>query len=218
MRMTLKLKNIKSFTMARSWKLGLIKPSKPKGIELIPLKKGTKFNHLTIIKLHHIVWKYQRSNYYYLCQCDCGKRKIIVKESIRNGETKSCGCYRRKLCGKSHRKEKFMSSARAIYRLLKIRAKNKLQPFKLSFIDFVHIARKNCFYCGKRPSQVMQSHKNHYYGTFYYNGIDRINSQKGYIKTNVITCCKYCNYAKNDLTTTRFFNHIKKIYEHIKNK
>lgn len=31
----------------------------------------------------------------YLCQCDCGKQKIISAGSLRNGKTKSCGCYKR---------------------------------------------------------------------------------------------------------------------------
>jgi predicted Zn-dependent peptidase len=37
-------------------------------------------------------------------------------------------------------------------------------------------------------------------------------------KDNIVACCKYCNIAKSDLTQTKFFNHIKKIYEYIKQK
>jgi len=31
-------------------------------------------------------------NYCWLCQCDCGTEKIIRGSSLRNGDTKSCGC------------------------------------------------------------------------------------------------------------------------------
>jgi 5-methylcytosine-specific restriction endonuclease McrA len=47
-----------------------------------------------------------------------------------------------------------------------------------------------------------------------FNGIDRLDSSKGYFMDNVVSCCKHCNSAKNILTTTEFKNHIIKIYEH----
>ena len=56
---------------------------------------GEKFGHLTVVKrtedkvLSSGVKKAQ-----WLCQCDCGKQKSIIGESIRNGTTKSCGCHR----------------------------------------------------------------------------------------------------------------------------
>jgi hypothetical protein len=31
----------------------------------------------------------------WLCQCDCGRRKIINGEDLRAGKTKSCGCWQR---------------------------------------------------------------------------------------------------------------------------
>ncbi len=31
----------------------------------------------------------------YLCRCSCGNEKIIRGPSLRNGQTKSCGCYQR---------------------------------------------------------------------------------------------------------------------------
>lgn len=34
-------------------------------------------------------------NAYWLCQCDCGKKTIVLGTKLRNGETKSCGCLRR---------------------------------------------------------------------------------------------------------------------------
>lgn len=30
----------------------------------------------------------------WLCQCDCGNTKVITQASLRNGDTKSCGCLR----------------------------------------------------------------------------------------------------------------------------
>lgn len=56
---------------------------------------GERFNFLTVIKQvpkpSHIV-----SNYtFWLCKCDCGNEKIIDKNALTSGNTKSCGCYNR---------------------------------------------------------------------------------------------------------------------------
>ena len=46
------------------------------------------------------------------------------------------------------------------------------------------------------------------------NGIDRIDSNKGYSFDNVVACCKYCNGAKNTMTQEEFKEWIKRVYEH----
>jgi hypothetical protein len=33
----------------------------------------------------------------YLCKCDCGNEKIIRGSSLKNGNTKSCGCYQKEI-------------------------------------------------------------------------------------------------------------------------
>lgn len=44
------------------------------------------------------------------------------------------------------------------------------------------------------------------------NGIDRLDSSIGYVKTNVVSCCTKCNYAKHEMTIDEFKEWIKKIY------
>ena len=39
----------------------------------------------------------------WMCQCDCGTRKIINGRSLRRGKTLSCGCYMREIVGRIHR-------------------------------------------------------------------------------------------------------------------
>lgn len=53
---------------------------------------GQKFGKLTVIKLDHIK-RTNRNLYYYLCECDCGNKHIVLKSSLLNGLTRSCGCY-----------------------------------------------------------------------------------------------------------------------------
>jgi hypothetical protein len=218
MKMTNNLQKIKSNTMKKSWKLGLIKPRQI-GIEKISLIPGNKYNHLTIVKFHHfLIRKNKRNYFYYLCKCDCGKEKIIIKDSILNGDTKSCGCYHRKQNGIAHRLKKGIASLHRLYDLYKIRAKSKHIVFNLTLNEFKIITSSNCYYCGTKPNQFFKNHTGHYYGTYKYNGLDRLDSNKGYIKNNIVPCCKYCNFAKNDLSINKFYNHIKKIYEYIKKR
>lgn len=44
-----------------------------------------------------------------------------------------------------------------------------------------------------------------------YNGIDRIDNQKGYSLDNVVACCRICNNAKSDMTVHEFHSWIMRI-------
>ena len=49
---------------------------------------GKKIGKLTVIKKDENSKRRSR----YLCRCDCGKEKIILGQSLKSGNTKSCGC------------------------------------------------------------------------------------------------------------------------------
>ncbi len=61
-----------------------------------------------------------------------------------------------------------------------------------------------CFYCGLKP-QFPHTR----------NGIDRVDSSKGYTEDNCVSCCKFCNYAKNDYTLEIFKDWVIRIYTHL---
>lgn len=55
---------------------------------------GQRFGRLTVIErtANHngrTCWK---------CQCDCGNVKNVIGKDLRNGKTRSCGCYNREVC------------------------------------------------------------------------------------------------------------------------
>ena len=62
----------------------------------------------------------------------------------------------------------------------------KKLKFELSKKEFNSIKSMNCYLCGK------ENNKGHT------NGIDRIDSNKGYEIDNVLPCCANCNYLKKD--------------------
>lgn len=61
---------------------------------------GMQFGRLTVIGEAPT----RRKNHaYWLCRCSCGKEKEVGEDHLKNGHTKSCGCYRRELSGRKKR-------------------------------------------------------------------------------------------------------------------
>lgn len=53
---------------------------------------GQKFNRLTVIERAE---NSPQGRARWLCECECGKRKIIMGSQLRNGSVKSCGCLQK---------------------------------------------------------------------------------------------------------------------------
>jgi 5-methylcytosine-specific restriction endonuclease McrA len=81
--------------------------------------------------------------------------------------------------------------------------------------EALSLFKAECHYCGVKNSNKHIYKLPHISHIFYYNGIDRIDSSKGYIRGNVLSCCKKCNVAKSDMKYDEFINHIKRIYANI---
>lgn len=69
---------------------------------------------------------------------------------------------------------------------------------ELSMDDYLNIAKNNCFYCEELHERG-------------FNGIDRQDSLQGYNKQNCVSCCKMCNYMKNDHSLDTFHKKIEHI-------
>jgi hypothetical protein len=90
------------------------------------------------------------------------------------------------------------------YLFYKQRAINKQLEFLITKEDYDNIIQNDCFLCGKRSDENNT------------NGIDRMDSKKGYVLDNINTCCGECNYMKNIWDYDEFINKLVAIYE--KNK
>ncbi len=66
----------------------------------------------------------------------------------------------------------------------------------IEFID--QYWNSSCHYCNEQLDTVR---------------FDRINSNLGYLKDNVVPCCAICNLMKNDLSTFQFYQHIEQILQ-----
>lgn len=178
-----------------------------------------KFIDLTGQKIGRLLVKSRSDDYIsskgykrtmWLCLCDCGNEKIICSSSLISGDTKSCGCYAKEQTSKATKKEFGLASFNNLFNGYRQEAKRRNLEFKIDEDLFKLLSKQKCFYCGCEPYQVQKNLWNN--GNYIYNGIDRLDSNKGYIKDNVVPCCGQCNRSKSDLPLTDFINWVKSIY------
>jgi hypothetical protein len=120
---------------------------------------------------------------------------------------KNCTCHRHNWRGltKEHK------LIRESYNTYKYNASKKFRIFELSPAQFYEVITKDCYYCGQKPEKrTTRRYK------IAMNGIDRVDSTKGYVVDNIVTCCHSCNLMKGKLPKVDFISHIKKIAEHLK--
>ena len=169
--------------------------------------KGKKYNRLTpLVYLGESKWR---------CQCDCGKISVIRSYDIINGRTKSCGCLVKETTRNKNLKRWGESSLTHIYLTYKAGAKARGLSFNLSKEEVKELVDKPCFYCGETRSNEKKSKHNN--GSYYYNGIDRVDNSFGYELSNVVPCCWKCNKGKWTMTKEDFINWIDKVYHNIHN-
>lgn len=173
---------------------------------------GNRFSRLVVINRVQTPSHIKKSGRaYWLCRCDCGKEKIICSENLNSGKIKSCGCYKREMSSKPFGE----SAINARYSAYKHDAKNRNIVFFLTKEYFIKLSQGNCFYCNSKPSKIEKNKFNR--GDFIYNGIDRIDNNKGYINGNVVSCCTVCNRAKREMTINEFYAWIDRLTRHRNN-
>lgn len=170
---------------------------------------GIIFNRLTVIKQEQSVLYGKTSKRMWLCRCFCGNEIIVNTGALTSGNTKSCGCLHDEVSIENSKKSRYMlanpdSGYKSIMRSYKYNAEARGYSFDLTFDEFKKLVLSNCHYCGIEPSNIY--FKNYYDAP--YNGIDRINNNLGYTSSNVVSCCKICNIAKNNNTYDEFMQWI----------
>jgi len=149
----------------------------------------------------------------WVCDCDCGLEARVITANLRfkdDGKPKqgSCGCEQWSLR---------VPPSSYVLRNYRDAAKRYGRAFELSEESFLRLITSNCDYCGSEPnhkfppSQVL---KNPAHAAFRWNGIDRIDSDKGYVEGNVVPCCQPCNEMKSDKSRDEFLQLIAAIYRH----
>lgn len=175
---------------------------------------GQRFNSVEVLKLSP---KTDGIHAKYWCRCDCGKEFEAFGTNLKRGLTASCGCSRKVPHNRIEDRERVVLNC--LYSRMP-RRHNKIgsgEIFDLDKETFYKLSDSDCFYCGCKPSNKEKDTARHVDGerlVIKYQGLDRIDSNRGYLKSNVIPCCAKCNKAKNDMTYIEFSNWIKRVYDH----
>jgi len=132
------------------------------------------------------------------CRCDCGN--IITTPTAYNlmkGAAKSCGCLQKELVTNLGKKNGLPYGDAPLHKLysnyLK-KAKIGNREFALTREQFKYLTSGICYYCGKQPNQKIRGFR--LGDIYFYNGIDRVDNERGYTIDNCVSCCKRCNTIK----------------------
>ena len=175
---------------------------------------GEKYNRLTLIELTDERAKNRQLIAIFLC--DCGKPHKANLGNVRNGHTKSCGCWKADIARANiaiaqeiqFKRNPREASAKRVYNL-------HYADGDITFEQFLIITQNNCYYCGAEPANKANAYKSRtkefrcliereINGDFIYNGLDRVDHSKDHTMDNVVSCCWDCNKAKLKRTKDDF--------------
>ncbi len=101
--------------------------------------------------------------------------------------------------------EKFSQDLKSRFSICRNGALSRGLLFDIDVQEFADLTCMACIYCGNF-SKISDQEK--------YTGIDRENSNLGYIDSNCVPCCKKCNIMKASLTKEEFLVHIADIFRY----
>lgn len=171
---------------------------------------GKIFGKLTVIKyIGKSKW---------LCICTCGNTTNTYTADLNSGNSKGCRQCINRITTPG------IAGFNTLWSKYRTRATKLNREFLLTKEEFRILTSDNCHYCGSSPILYSTSVKSNVskktieHSKYLYNGIDRINSSKGYTNDNCVTCCEMCNKAKRDISYEAFIIYLKQISKYYANK
>lgn len=172
------------------------------------------------------------SNYWFVKCIKCGKEQRQSIPNMRRHKTEKCvycdnpNAHRNYNGGGGTIK---LTLDERVYNYYKFRIlqfnenpNKKYKEFLLTQEEFSKLIRSDCHYCGAPPSldniwnksakRITQNEDTAF------NGVDRVDSDKGYTIDNCVPCCKTCNRMKWDLSEDVFYEKIAVLYNRKFNK
>lgn len=163
---------------------------------------GKKFGKLTV--LERIKNKYSNSTENaWICTCDCGGKREVRTCKLTSGKIRDCGCT---YTGVKYQ-DRSIPAKNSVLNNYKRNARIYDREFSLSKEEFYKLLSGNCFYCGAKPSKIKRDNtKCKNVSICIYNGVDRVDNNKGYTISNCVSCCTTCNSAKMDRSLEDFIS------------
>lgn len=146
---------------------------------------GQRFERLTAVEK---IGKTNQGNALWKCKCDCGNEIVTRSILLRNGTTKSCGCYRAEYC-----RERMTTHGQTNTRLAHIWASMKERCFCNTNSAYENYGCRGITVCEEWRNDFMAfydwSMKNGYKDNL---TIDRINNDGNYEPDN----CRWATYKE----------------------
>lgn len=160
---------------------------------------GQRFGKLVVLNYVETINKTRR----YLCQCDCGKQKILIRKLLVRGDTTSCGCNWIKSNIKHHSWRGYKDIPLDFFSTIKRSAESRNIEFNITIeqiSDLLEYQNKKCALSGLdlQFSKIRKDKKTQTCS------LDRIDSNVGYIEGNIQWVHKRINIMKNKLSDKDF--------------
>jgi hypothetical protein len=172
------------------------------------LSTGTIVHRWMLLEIDHVKDYFYNNKPHYVpywrCRCLCGNEKIVCGNSLARGYNKSCGCWNKTQLAKRNWKPFQHTAIHSVFVHYIASAQERGISWNLTKEQFKEITSKNCWYCGKEPSN--NQNLKDVNGQYVYSGIDRVDNTIGYEIDNVVPCCKNCNYKKSDSSIQDIIN------------
>jgi len=133
------------------------------------------------------------------CSCDCGKTKIVRCDCLKDGSYVSCGCHSKNrwnmVCGKNPAFKGCGGLRKTHWRVILQNANKRNIPVDLSIEEAWSVFEQQKGKCALTglPIQFGRIRKHHETSA----SLDRIDSGKGYVVTNIQWVLKDINMLKN---------------------
>lgn len=180
---------------------------------------GKNIDSVKVLR-YHCEKRGGRSRTYFDCLCSCGNEFNVRADAIINKCTTNCGCKTSDLLSAHIRLPDEQAVKNKILSWYKSNAKRRSLDFSLEYDVFLTLILKSCYWCGiePQPNKIINGNDSRRDRLFSYNGIDRVNSDIGYIESNCVPCCRRCNTAKNDMTVEEWLDLCNRVVQNTKNR
>ncbi len=160
---------------------------------------GQKFGRWTILSLAQRCKGLPRS---YLCECECGEKRIVIWSSLRNNRSKSCGCYHKEVMSgrspwnRSHQEGLIRGEGGRLYRIWAGMKSRCYNPNRKKYTNYGARGIRVCDEWQEYLSFKQWALKNGYDKSL---SIDRLNNDGNYEPTN----CRWATPTQQAENTTR---------------
>lgn len=183
----------------------------------ISCKISKRYKDLTEQRFGRLVaksWFSKNRTRFWICICDCGNENIVRTANLTSGQVRSCGCLARDVASQNAKQKRLPEGVPArntVVHGYQKSASRTGREWSLTEPDLDLLFTGNCHYCGAPPNNCRTTKSG---DSFSYNGIDRVDNEKGYTADNVVSCCRECNMAKSGRSYDEFLGWIHRLANH----